>query len=215
MKHFLSACAVALALTTQTASAQTDAKAKGILEATSKKVGSLKSLKANFSLKLAGGNGKVRESRKGSFTMKGQKYHVSLPGQEIICDGKTVWTYMKDGNEVQVSNYNPSEQTVSPTKLFSNFYDKEYKYKYIGARTVSGKPCDIVEMVPVNSGKQFSKVELAVDKGNNIVGGNVWEKNGNQYQYEVSGYTPNAAVSDAEFTFNPKAHAGVEVVDLR
>ena len=215
MKNILTAAAVALALITQTASAQTDAKAKGILEATSKKVNSLKSLKAGFALKLAGGNGKVKESRKGTFSMKGQKYHVSLPGQEIICDGKTVWTYMKDGNEVQVSNYNPSEQTVSPTKLFTNFYDKEYKYRYVGSRTVSGKACDVVEMVPVNKAKQFSKVELAVDKSSNIVGGNVWEKNGNQYQYEVSNYVPNAAVTDAEFTFNAKAHPGVEVVDLR
>jgi outer membrane lipoprotein-sorting protein len=215
MKKILSALVLAVALTGHTATAQTDAKAKAILEATSKKVGSLKSLKANFALKLAGGNGKVRESRKGSFLMKGQKYHVSLPGQEIICDGRTVWTYMKDGNEVQVSNYNPSEQTVSPTKLFTNFYDKEYTYRYVGARTVAGKPCDIVEMVPLNKSKQFSKIELAVDKTSNIVGGNVWEKNGNQYQYEVSAYTPNAAVADAQFTFNAKAHPGVEVVDLR
>ncbi len=215
MKKFLAAFGVAILLISHAATAQTDAKAKGILEATSKKVNSLKSLKASFALKLAGSNGKVRESRKGSFTMKGQKYHVNLTGQEIICDGKTVWTYMKDGNEVQVSNYNPTEQTMSPTKLFTNFYDKEYKYRYIGARTVAGKPCDVVEMVPVNTSKQFSKVELAVDKSSNIVGGNVWEKNGNQYQYEVSGYTPNAPVTDAEFSFNAKAHPGVEVVDLR
>lgn len=215
MNKILAAFGVAAVLTGNVAMAQTDAKAKAILETTSKKVNGLKSLKASFALKLAGSNGKVRESRKGTFTMKGQKYHVNLTGQEIICDGKTVWTYMKDGNEVQVSNYNPSEQTMSPTKLFTNFYDKEYKYRYVGARTVAGKPCDIVEMVPLNKAKQFSKVELAVDKSSNIVGGNVWEKNGNQYMYEVSGYTPNAAVTEAEFTFNAKAHPGVEVVDLR
>lgn len=214
MKHLFIACAVVFSMIATNTYAQ-DAKAKGILESVSKKVNSLKSLKANFALKLAGGNGKVRETKKGTFLMKGQKYRVTLQGQEIICDGKTVWTYMKDGNEVQVSNYNPSEQTISPTKLFTNFYDKEYKYRYVGARTVSGKACDVVEMVPINKAKQFSKVELAVDKGSTIVGGNVFEKNGNQYQYEVSGYTPNAPVTDAQFSFNPKEHPGVEVVDLR
>ena len=214
MKHLFIACAVAFSLIAGNATAQ-DAKAKGILEAVSKKVNGLKSLKANFALKLAGANGKVRETKKGTFLMKGQKYRVTLQGQEIICDGHTVWTYMKDGNEVQVSNYNPSEQTISPTKLFTNFYDKEYKYRYVGARTVGGKACDVVEMIPVNKAKQLSKVELAVDKASTIIGGNVWEKNGNQYQYEVSGYTPNAAVTDAQFTFNAKEHPGVEVVDLR
>jgi outer membrane lipoprotein-sorting protein len=47
------------------------------------------------------------------------------------------------------------------------------------------------------------------------VGGTVWEKNGNQYRYEVSGFTPNAPVSDAQFTWDSKKYPGVEVVDLR
>ena len=158
MKKIITACIIALGLITNTASAQ-DAKAKGILDAVSKKAATLKSLKANFTLRLSGG--KTKETRTGSFLMKGQKYHVTLPKQELISDGKTVWTYMKDGNEVQVSNFNPSEQSMSPTKLFTNFYDKEFKYRYAGARKVAGKPCDIIELTPIKAGTQFVKVELA------------------------------------------------------
>jgi outer membrane lipoprotein-sorting protein len=216
MKKILSVFVLALLCMAQTAFAQNDPKAKTILDAVSKKVNALKSLKANFALHLSGSNGKVKEAKKGAFSMKGQKYHVVLGGQEIICDGKTVWTYMKDANEVQVSTYNPNEQTISPTKLFTNFYDKEYKYKYIGEKKVNGKNCDVVELTPVSGAKQFSKIQLAVDKASStIVGGNIWEKNGNNYQYEVSGFTPNAAIADNYFTFNAKEHPGVEVVDLR
>lgn len=215
MRKFLTLTVLALGLTFQAAHAQ-DAKAKAILDAVSKKVNGLKSLKANFALHLSGANGKVNDTKKGSFVMKGQKYRVTLAGQEIICDNKTVWTYIKDNNEVQVNNYNPNEQTISPAKLFTNFYDKEYSYKYAGTRKVNGKNCDIVEMTPTNKSKQFSKIELAVDKSNNtIVGGNVWEKNGNKYQYEVSGFTPNAPVADNVFSFDPKKHPGVEVIDMR
>lgn len=196
--------------------AQTDTKAKAVLDAVSKKVNGLKSLKANFALHLTGANGKVSDSKKGTFSMKGQKYHVVLGGQEIICDNKTVWTYTKDANEVQVNNYNPNEQTISPAKLFTNFYDKEYKYRYVGERKVNGKNCDVIEMTPTNTAKQFKKIELAVDKASStIVGGNLWEKNGNQYQYEISGFTPNATIADTYFTFNAKQYPGVEVVDLR
>lgn len=215
MKQLLAAATLALCVMVQPAMAQTDAKAKAILEAVSKKVNSLKSVKANFTLSLAAGNGKVKDTKKGTFYMKGPKYYVSLGGQEIICDNKTVWTYNKEANEVQVSSYNPNEQTISPAKLFTNFYDKEYKYKYIGNRTVNGKACDVVELVPTGSGKQFSKIELAVDKTSTIVGGSVWEKNGNQYKYDISNFTPNAPVTDAMFTFDAKKHPGVEVVDLR
>ncbi len=116
----------------QKVSAQNDPKAKEILLSVSKKVNGLKSLKADFSFSLVNAAGKVTDTKKGSFTMKGQKYHVMLNGQEIICDGKTVWTYNKDAKEVQVSAYNPDEQTISPAKLFTDFYDKEYKYSYKG-----------------------------------------------------------------------------------
>ena len=215
MKKFLTVGLLALGLLATPAIAQNDAKAKTILENVSKKVNSLKSLKANFALSIAGGNGKVRESKKGSFFMKGPKYKVNLDGQEIICDNKTVWTYMKETNEVQVSAYNPNDQTISPAKLFTNFYDKEYAYKYVGKKKVNGKDCDVVMLTPTNKSKQFSKVELAVDKNSTIVGGNIWEKNGNQIKYDVSGFTPNANISDAMFTFDKKKYPGVEVVDLR
>ena len=215
MKRILILSMLAVCCMAEPALAQNDAKAKAILTAVSKKINSLKSLKANFALHLLSANGKTKQTKKGSFYMKGSKYRVSLGDQEIISDNKTLWTYVKAANEVQVSTYNPNEQTISPTKLFTNFYDKEYKYRYMGTKTVAGKPCDMIELTPVASGKQFSKVELAVDKSSTIVGGNVYEKNGNQYKYEVSGFTPNANVSDALFTFDKKKYPGVEVVDLR
>lgn len=215
MKKLLILSAVALCSMATSVHAQTDAKAKTILEAVSKKINGLKSLKANFALHLMSANGKTKQTKKGTFYMKGPKYRVALGDQEIICDNKTVWTYVKAANEVQVSSYNPNEQTISPTKLFTNFYDKEYRYKYIGTKSFNGKSVDMIELLPTNNTKQFAKVELAVDKSNTIVGGNVYEKNGNQYRYEVSGFTPNANVSDGLFTFDSKTHPGVEVVDLR
>lgn len=215
MKKLLIWTVFALFACANSASAQSDAKAKTILEAVSKKINGLKTLKANFALHLMSANGKTKQTKKGTFQMKGPKYRVTLADQEIICDNKTVWTYIKASNEVQVSTYNPSEQTISPTKLFTNFYDKEYRYRYVGVKSVAGKSCDVIELTPTASGKQFSKVELAVDKSSTIVGGNVFEKNGNQYRYEVSGFTPNANISDAVFSFDTKKYPGVEVVDLR
>lgn len=197
-------------------SAQTDAKAKALLASVTKKMASLKSLRANFALSLIGANGKNNGSKKGTVTMAGEKYKVTLTDQEIICDNKTVWTYSKASNEVQVNTYNPAEQTMSPSKLFSNFYDKEYTYKYVGDRVVGGKKCEVVELTPINKSKGFSKVELAIDKASQtIAGGNIWEKNGNRYQYEVSGFTPNPSVAASTFAWDSKGHPGVEVVDLR
>lgn len=217
MKKFFSIVAVAALLGAHTVQAQTDAKAKSILDAVAKKVNGLKSFKANFALHLTGGKGgKVTDSKKGTVAVKGQKYHVVLSAQEIICDTRNVWTYNKDAKEVQMTNYNPGEQTMSPAKLFTNFYDKEYRYTYKGEAKANGKTCDVIEMIPLDKSKQFSKIELMIDKASSMVtGGNIWEKNGNKYEYAISNFTPNANVSDNDFTWNKAAHPGVELVDMR
>lgn len=216
MKKLIGILSLGLFTMTQPVLAQTDAKAKSILDAATQKVNSLKSLKANFTLNLASANGKTKQSKSGTFYMKGSKYRISIQGQEIISDNKTVWTYIKESNEVQINNYNPSEQTISPTKLITNFYDKEYKYKYAGTKKSGTKTCDAIELTPINTSKQFSKVEVLVDKASGtIAGGSITEKNGNRYTYTISNFAGNAAVDDKLFTFDPKAYKGVEVVDLR
>ncbi|RYD57414.1 MAG: outer membrane lipoprotein carrier protein LolA [Sphingobacteriales bacterium] len=216
MRKTLLLCAVLICNFAGIANAQNDAKAKAILDAVSKKMTALKSLKADFALHLAAANGKLKDTKKGTIVLKGQKYRVTLPGQEIINDNKTVWTYLKDANEVQVATFNPNDQGISPAKFFTNFYDKEYSYKYAGTRKVNNKNCDIIELTPIAKNKPFTKVELAVDKATStIAGGNIWEKSGNKYQYDISAFTPNAAVTDAQFTFDAKKYPGVEVVDLR
>lgn len=214
MNKLRSACALALCFVALNSNAQTDTKAKGILDAATKKVNSLKSLKANFTLKLTGG--KVKDSKKGTIALKGPKYHILLAGQEIICDNKTIWTYNVENKEVSISNFNPKEQSISPAKLLTNFYDKEYTYKYIGERKEAGKAVDVVELTPVDKSKKVTKIELLVDKSSSMItGGNIWEKNGNKMEYIVSNMTPNAAIPDTYFTWDAKAHAGVEVNDLR
>ncbi|GAA4462630.1 hypothetical protein GCM10023093_09600 [Nemorincola caseinilytica] len=218
MKQFITA-GIALAMCIATpAMAQNDPKAKGILDAVSKKVSSLKTMKASFTLKLTGGKGgNVTDTRKGSVELKGQKYHLTMGSQEIMSDNVTVWTYNKDAKEVQVAKYDPTQQSMSPAKLFTpSFFDKEYKYTYKGERKENGKNCEIIELVPNDKSKQLAKIELMVDKSASMIaGGNYWEKNGNKYAITVSNVTQNADIPDSHFAWDAKAHPGVEVVDLR
>ncbi|MCD6010823.1 MAG: lolA [Flavipsychrobacter sp.] len=217
MKKLLFALVLGIGCAAQPVMAQNDTKAKTILEAVSKKINGLKTLKANFTLTLTGGKGgSVKDSKKGAIAMKGQKYRVTISNQEIICDAKTVWTYNKDAKEVQVTNYNPQEQSMSPAKLFTNFYDKEYKYSYKGDTKEQGKNCDLIELIPNDKSKQLSKIELMVEKSSStILGGNYWEKNGNKYKIAISNYKPNVDIPDTYFAWDTKQNPGVEVVDLR
>lgn len=214
MKKILSLLLVAVTFVSFTASAQ-DAKAKAILDKLSAKVKTMSSLKANFVFTMNDAKGKSKGSKSGAFTMKGNKFRVTMPAQQIICDGRTVWTYLVSDKEVQVANYDPNAQSISPAKLFSGSYTKDYKSVYAGEKSISGKSVDVIEMTPV-SAKSFKKVVLYVDKASSMInGGIMYDKTGSSYGYTISGVTPNAKVTDADFTFDAKKNPGVEVIDLR
>lgn len=191
-----------------------DAKAKSILDKVSTKFKGYNSVKANFSLNITDAKGKSKGSRNGTFLLKGNKYRVNMPEQQIICDAKSIWTYLVDNQEVQITNFSANNQGISPAKLFSGSYSKEYASTYAGEKTIAGKKVDVIDMIPNN--KSFKKLVLYVDKASsNITGGVMHDKNGGTFGYTISGIVPNAKVSDADFTWDTKKNPSIEVIDLR
>ncbi|MFT4061752.1 MAG: outer membrane lipoprotein carrier protein LolA [Edaphocola sp.] len=214
MKKFIALLLVAATFVSFNAAAQ-DAKAKAILDKVSAKFKSMGSLKANFKLDLFDAKGKSKGTKSGTFLMKGNKYSVDLGGQQIKSDGKSVWTYLPANKEVQVTAYDPNAQAISPDKLFSGSYTRDYKSTYEGEKNVAGKKVDVIGLVPITA-RAFKKVTLYVDKVSTMItGGVMLDKNGGSYGYTISGVTPNSKVSDAEFAWDAKKHPGVEVIDLR
>jgi hypothetical protein len=61
--------------------------------------------------------------------------------------GKTIWTYDKSANEVQVSQFDASGSSITPQKLFTNFYDKDYLYKLNDEKKVGAKTYQVVELI--------------------------------------------------------------------
>ncbi|MBO9151402.1 outer membrane lipoprotein carrier protein LolA [Chitinophaga sp. GCM10012297] len=210
-------CGMVIGANAQTGSAgKNDPKAKVVLDGVSKKFKSLKSVIANFVLKVEGANNSVNDTKKGSVYVKGPKYKVIMDGQEIISDNKTSWTYAKDVNEVTISNVDQSNSSMTPAKIFTNFYDNDFLYRLNGETTEKGKVLQNIELTPTDKSKNFFKVLVDVDKKNQTLARmKVFEKNGNRYTYEILNFQPNGAVKDDLFTFDAKKYPGVEVVDLR
>ncbi len=210
MRNFL--LLLALSLITTTGFAQGDAKAKTILNKVSANLKALKSMKANFKISIKNKKGKSQGSKSGTVMMKGDKYRVKISGQEIICDAKSIWTYLKESNEVQISDFEDNDDAFSPSKLFTNFYEKEYGYKYL----FSKENTTYIGLIPLKKSVQYEKIILKVSKKNNLItGGKVYDKNGNVYSYTISNYTKNPTLSDKVFVFNKSKYPKVDVIDLR
>jgi outer membrane lipoprotein-sorting protein len=193
-----------------------DPSAKTILDKVSSKFKTFKGVQSAFTLKVEDAKGKLQGNKKGTVFMKGPMYMVNLTGQEIYCDGKTVWTYDKASNEVTITKVDPTANSITPQKLFTNFYDKDFLYKLNGEKKEGVKTMQEIEMTPVDKSKPFHKVFVYVDKAaQTIASTKVLEKNGNKYTYTVSALNGNVSLNDAQFVFDKKKYPGVEEVDLR
>jgi outer membrane lipoprotein carrier protein len=196
--------------------AKNDPEAKKVLDAVSSKFKTFSSVQAGFSYKVENATGKALSSKTGTILMKGTKYKVSFGGNEIFSDGKTVWNYDKSSNEVTISNLDASGSTITPQKLFTNFYDKDFLYMLNGEKKSGAKTLQEIEMTPTDKSKSFNKVYLLVDKSaKTIYSTRVLENGGNRYTYTVSTMKTNMPMADNVFSFNKTKYPGVEEVDLR
>ena len=195
---------------------KSDPDAKKILDNVSAKFQTYKTIEAHFALKIENYSEKILGSKTGVVSMKDSKYRISVSGQEIYSDGTNIWTYDKSANEVQVTKFDGSTNTITPQKMFTNFYDKDFLYKLNGETKQGNKTLQEIELTPVDKTKLFFKVLVEVDKKTqSIVSTKVFQKTGDRYTYTITSMKTNTSLADGLFVFNAKDYPKVEVIDLR
>lgn len=195
---------------------KSDPDAKTILDNVSAKFKTYKSIVAGFSLKIENSSGKTLGTKTGVVNMKGSKYRISASGQEIYSDGSNIWTYDKSANEVQLTKFDASANAITPQKMFTNFYDKDFLYKLNGETKQGKKTIQEIELTPLDKTKTFFKVIVDIDKGSqSIVGTKIFQKTGDRYTYTVTSMKTNTNLPEELFVFDAKKYPKVEVVDLR
>lgn len=200
----------------QTNPTKNDPEAKKVLDAVSAKFKTFTSVQAAFTYKVENASGKALSTKTGSILMKGTKYRLSFSGQEIFCNGTTVWNYEKGANEVTINNVDPTGGTITPQKLFSNFYDKDFYYTLNGEKKIAGKTIQEIQMTPVDKKKSFHTVYLQIDKATQtIYSTKVLENGGTRYSYTVTSMKTNVPAADNQFVFDKSKYPGVNVEDLR
>lgn len=200
-----------------TVDAQYDQKALGILDKTSAKYENLSGFKADFIYTLTNDAVGTSAETKGEITAKGKQFRLTMNGQEIISDGKTVWTYQPDAKEVYIDKYeNVVGENVNPSNIH-NLYRKGFKYMYKEERKVNGKPHHVIELVPEKaSDTNYYKIQLVIDKQDLTFSNfTIFEKNGNRYLFDIKNFQPNASISEGAFTFKKAQYPGVTEVDMR
>ena len=95
--------------------------AQQVLNKTAKIIGNKGGASANFSLSST-----KYGSTSGTIAIKGNKFNAHTPQATVWYNGKTQWTYMKNTNEVNVSNPTQAQQMSMNPYTFINIYKTGY-----------------------------------------------------------------------------------------
>ncbi|MFM2206759.1 MAG: hypothetical protein RL213_734 [Bacteroidota bacterium] len=193
-----------------------DKKGQDILNGVSTRYKSYKSVKAAFTITVANPKDKSKTVEKGTLYLKGSKYKLEVAGQEVISDGKTRWTYVKDANEVQIDVQRTDENGISPTNIFT-MYEKGWNSRFMGETKEGTRTLQHVELVPVDPKKKnIFKVKLSINKADkSIVSAVMYDKNGSTQTITMDKFMPDGASDESIYVFSAAKYPGAEVIDLR
>ena len=195
-----------------------DPKAKAILDDLSKTTKAYKTITADYSYTIYNKDKKQTDKLTGKIQVKGQKFKLLMPGNVIVCDGKTIWSHNKDAAEVTIKDFNPAnEDQLNPSKIFT-LYETGYKYKYDKEEKVGTAICHVIDLYPSvkPEKKKFHTIKLYINKvKKQVVQLKMMMKDGGTQLYEIKSFKPNAEIADANFVFDTKGFKPDQIVDER
>jgi len=208
------ALSVILFLFVITGIAQTkDQKAASLLDEVSAKTKSYKSIKADFTYTMENKQAKINEEKKGTLLLAGDKYRLNVSGQAVICDGKTIWTFIEESNEVQINTLDNKDDALTPSKLLTS-YNANYKSKIITDKATDPN-LETIELIP-NTTKSIIKAIVTVDKAKKqVTVFSMYDKNGNIFTYKILKFQTDLPINPNDYSFDKSKFPGVEVIDMR
>ena len=195
-----------------------DPKAKAILDDLSKTTKAHKTIVSDYVFTILNKDKKQTEKQTGKVQVKGNKFKLDIPGNTIVCDGKTIWSHNKDANEVTIKTFDATnEDQLNPSKIFT-MYESGFKYKYEKDEKVGTVMCNVINLFPSvkPEKKKFHTVKLFVDKTKKQISKLVMlMKDGTTQSYQITTFKPNLELPDALFVFDTKSFKPDQITDER
>ena len=187
--------------------------AKAILDKFSKKMQTYKTMKFKFTYSMVDQSHGINDSKSGTIYILDDKYRLYIADQIVICDGETVWTHIKEANEVQITEVDPYDNNT-PNKMLTS-YDENYTPKLIKEENKNGKLCYVLDLTPKEA-QSFYKVRVYIAKTDyTIQSSTIFDKNGTTYSYSITEFIPNVRIHSSRFSFSFEKYPDVTVIDMR
>ena len=178
--------------------------ARSILDKAAASVSNPNGVQANFQMLS-----KQFGSSNGSIFIKGRKFHATTAHAIVWFDGKTQWTYMKQNDEVNVSNPTEAElQAINPYN-FINIYKSGFR---LSSKKVSNSY--EVHLKSTDKKRKIQEMYIIIDQKSYHPTHVKMCLNGKWTTLIISGLKATS-LSDGIFQFNAKDFPQAEIIDLR
>ena len=202
-----------LLLAAVAAFSQKDPEAVKVLSEFSKRAASASSVKIDFDIVAYDAQEDQETELGGTAVIKGDSYMLTLPDNLIRTDGKAVWNYMPEVNEVTITAPDPSDVSfISKPSLLFTMHEKGFKVRLLEQNAREW----IIDLYPEDISTGLVRIRLAIGKSlYDLRSAEYKTREGITLTLTASGYDLTFRPPAGYFTFNLADHKGVEVIDMR
>ena len=196
-----------LLLAGQTLTAQNNAEA--LIRLLVNQLKSHKNVEMVFNYQVSPDGKNLSNSQKGHAWLQGEAYKVEMTEQQTISNGKTIWSYLIEEEEVMISNASDGIDNT-PLKLLTSL-DESYVATLTG---IDAQGTASIELA--NPKGQYKRVSLKINtKKMDLKNVDVYMEDGSKLVVNVEEMKFDQKLDDDFFTFDTKKHPKVDVIDMR
>lgn len=188
-------------------------KADELLKEVIDKTNAYKTIEVFFSYRMVNESAGIDEVKEGKVMIKGDAYKLMIAGQTVISDGKTVWTYLSESDEVMVSDADHGEEAITPSKILTSYYN-DYKASFVNDKANAALGLKTIELKP-SKGKKFTKIQIGIDERKHQIANFTLFESNNTFIYSISKMNPDVKMDVKLFAYNKDDYPTAEVIDMR
>ena len=165
---------------------------------------------ASFTLRSDDRNALYME---GELKMKGKKFYLHTKDMTTWYDGKTMWSYARSINEVNIT-----EPSVQELMSINPYYSLSHYKKAFGvselkaARSGERQIC----LIPLDRNTSLSRIVITIATATlSPVSFEVTDLNRNTTHISITDYDTKTSLPEQTFIFTPDQYPQAEVIDLR
>ena len=153
----------------------------------------------------------IYETMDGAGVLQGDAYILHIMGQDIICDGTTIWTYNADAEEVMISDVDNADGGGSPLSIINSYYDNISAKIINDAGTIKK-----IEVKPLVADENIEKLIVTLNTNTlEIKDLHVFDKIKNEFVYVIKKFVTNQKLPADFFTFKESDYPDAEIIDMR